>query len=137
MPADYKPLPADLHWYASCVGSLMYAMLGTWPDIAFAVSTLSWYMAKLGPEHITAAKRVLQYFKGSINLELAFRGDLRSLIRYTDANWAGDIDTQRSTSDYLFVRAIIQQCNRTTVQWYNIRHTTYDVRQVQCMTYNV
>ena len=56
MPADYEPPPADLHWYASCVGSLMYAMLGTRPDIAFAVSTLSRYMAKPGPEHITAAK---------------------------------------------------------------------------------
>ena len=102
MPADYEPPPADLHWYASCVGSLMYAMLGTRPDIAFAVSTLSRYMAKPGPEHITAAKQVLRYLKGSINLELTFRGDLRSLIGYTDADWAGDIDTRRSTSGYLF-----------------------------------
>ena len=102
MPADYEPPPADLHWYASCIGSLMYAMLGTRPDIAFAVSTLSRYMAKPGPEHITAAKQVLRYLKGSINLELTFRGDLRSLIGYTDADWAGDIDTRRSTSGYLF-----------------------------------
>ena len=64
MLANYEPLPADLHWYASCVGSLMYAMLGTWPDIAFAVSTLSCYMAKPGWEHITAAKQVLRYLKG-------------------------------------------------------------------------
>ncbi|SLM33332.1 gag-pol polyprotein [Lasallia pustulata] len=63
MLVDYEPPPADLHWYASCVGSLMYAMLGTRPDIAFAVSTLSCYMAKPGWEHITAAKQVLRYLK--------------------------------------------------------------------------
>ena len=55
-----------------------------------------------GPEHITAAKRVLRYLKGTLNFELVYRGDLQPLVGYTDADWAGDLDTRRSTSGYLF-----------------------------------
>ena len=44
--------------YASVVGSLMYAMVCTRPDIAHAVGVLSRYMSKLGNEHWIAIKRV-------------------------------------------------------------------------------
>ena len=43
--------------YASAVGSLMYAMVYTRPDIAHAVGLLSWFMSNLGKEHWTAVKR--------------------------------------------------------------------------------
>ena len=39
--AEYKPKTADIKWYQSAVGSLMYAMLGTRPNIAYAVSVVS------------------------------------------------------------------------------------------------
>eukprot|EP00253_Pinus_taeda_P010519 PITA_10519 len=45
--------------YASAVGSLMYAMVCTRPDIAHAVRVLSKFMSKPGKEHWTAVKRVL------------------------------------------------------------------------------
>jgi hypothetical protein len=48
--------------YASAVGSLMYAMVCTRPDIAHAVGVLSRYMSKPGKEHWTTVKRVFQVF---------------------------------------------------------------------------
>ena len=86
MPSEYETPAEDRTWYASCIGSLMYAMLGTRPDIAFVESLLSRYMAKPGPEHISAAKRVLRYLKETLNLELVYRGDLKPLAGYTDAD---------------------------------------------------
>jgi hypothetical protein len=40
--------------------------------------------------------------RGTIDLGLAFSGDLSPLVGYSDADWAGDIDTRRSTSGYVF-----------------------------------
>ena len=50
--------------YASAVGSLMYAMVCTRPDIAHAVGELSRFMSKPGKEHWTTVKRVFQVFAG-------------------------------------------------------------------------
>jgi hypothetical protein len=48
--------------YVSVVGSLMYAMVCTRPNIAHAVGVLSRYMSKPGKEHWTTVKRVFQVF---------------------------------------------------------------------------
>lgn len=89
-------------WYARAIGSLMYAMLGTRVDTAFSVSILSRYLANPGPAHIKAAKRVMHYLKGTSHIELAFRGTLKPLIGYTNADWAGDTQILRSTSGFLY-----------------------------------
>lgn len=80
----------------------MYAMLGTRVDTAFSVSMLSRHLANPGPAHIKAAKRIMRYLKGTSRMELAFRGNLRPLVGYTDADWAGDTATRRSTYGFLF-----------------------------------
>ena len=46
----------DRNWYARVIGSLMYAILRTRPDIVYTVSVCSWYIAKLGEPHIKAIK---------------------------------------------------------------------------------
>jgi hypothetical protein len=51
--------------YVSAIGSLIYAMVYTRPDITHAVGVLSKYMSKPGKEHWTAAKRVFKYFHGT------------------------------------------------------------------------
>ena len=58
--------------YASAVGSLMYAMICTRPDIAQAVGTVSRFMADPGREHWNAVKRILRYIKGNSNVALYF-----------------------------------------------------------------
>jgi hypothetical protein len=97
-PVDQK----RTHFYARLVGSLMYAMLGTRPDIAYAVSLLSRYMANPGPAHITAAKRVLRYLRGTTDLSLTYEGTIKPLSGFSDADWAGCHDTRQSTSGYVF-----------------------------------
>jgi hypothetical protein len=96
--------------YQSLIGTLMYAMLGTRPDIAFAVGVLSKYSSNPGPIHWDQAAHVLRYLVGTKNHGLTFDGnnqdsdDLSSIILgYTDSDWAGDIDTRRSTSGYVFL----------------------------------
>jgi hypothetical protein len=56
--------------YAKIVGSLMYAMVCTRPNIAHAVGVLSRYMSKLGKEHWTVVKRVFRYLHGTTNYGL-------------------------------------------------------------------
>eukprot|EP00253_Pinus_taeda_P016428 PITA_16428 len=60
--------------YASAVGSLMYAMVYTRPDIAHAVGVLSWFMLKLGKEHWTRVKRVVRYLCGTSDYGLCYQG---------------------------------------------------------------
>jgi hypothetical protein len=80
----------------------MYAMLGTRPDLAFAVSVVSRFASNPTDRHWTAVKRILKYLAGTISMGLVFRGSLTSLNGYTDSDWAGDHDTRRSTSGYVF-----------------------------------
>jgi hypothetical protein len=88
--------------YRSIVGSLMYAMIATRPDLAVAVGTLSRYLENPGMQHWNQAKRVLRYLKSTQNVGLEFKSKEGSLVGYSDADWAGDIDTRRSTTGYLF-----------------------------------
>ena len=103
MPGDYNPPENVVQRYASLVGSLMYAMLCTRPDIAYSVSVLSRYMTKPGEAHIIAAKKVLRYLKGTTEWELVYEGKHLSLTGYTDADYAGCIDTRRCTAGHVFL----------------------------------
>jgi hypothetical protein len=101
--------------YKAAVGSLMYAMVGTRMDLAFAVSVVSQHMAKPGPMHWTTIKRIMRYLKDTSNLKLCLRGDNISLHGYCDADWAGDANDRRSTTGYVFfvgVGAISWNCKR-------------------------
>jgi transposase InsO family protein len=113
-PMEDKPLlPSDSSyqaslelrkWYQSAVGSLMYLMLCTRPDIAYAVSQLSRFSANPTEKHRTAVKHVFRYLKGTIDYGLVFDSSKRDrgLLGYTDANWARDHD-RRSTGGYAFM----------------------------------
>jgi hypothetical protein len=59
--------------YASAVGSLMYAMVCTRPDISHAVGYLSRYMSKPGKEHWIIVKRVFMYLRGTTNNGLCYQ----------------------------------------------------------------
>jgi hypothetical protein len=93
--------------YASAVGSLMYAMVCTRPDIAHAVGVLSRYMSKPGKEHWTTVKRVFRYLCGTTNYGLCYQGRpgldrVVDIHGFVDADWVGDLDRRRSTSGYVF-----------------------------------
>ena len=79
----------------------MYAILGTRPDIAYAVSLVSRYSANPTSAHWNAVIRIFRYLRGTVHYELVYKGSLENLIGYINSDWAGD-STRRSTSGYLF-----------------------------------
>ncbi|MCO5599974.1 hypothetical protein L7F22_054081 [Adiantum nelumboides] len=70
--------------YSSAVDSLMYAMVATRPDIAFAVGVVSCYMANPGRKHWDAVKHLLRYLKGIASKCLRFGNSEASIVGYTD-----------------------------------------------------
>ena len=58
--------------YRSAVGSLIYMVTGTRPDIAVAVGEVSKYLENPGPQHWMAVKRILRYLKGTFDYGLLY-----------------------------------------------------------------
>jgi hypothetical protein len=78
------------HTYMSMVGSLLYTAIVTRPDIAFAVQALGRHMQSSDGSHLTAAKRVLRYLKGTREVGIKFSGGSTEVIGYSDSDWGGD-----------------------------------------------
>ncbi|XP_072074399.1 secreted RxLR effector protein 161-like [Arachis hypogaea] len=91
--------------YASAVGSLMYAMICTRPDIAQAIVVVSRFMVDPGKEHWNVVKRILRYIKGTSNVALCFGGSEFIVNGYVDSDFAGDLDKRKSTTGYVFMLA--------------------------------
>lgn len=104
--------------YRSAVGSLIYLVTATRPDIAAAVGAVSKYLENPGQEHWTAVKRIFRYLKGTMDLGLVFKSENTLLSGYSDANWAGDLDTRRSTTGFVF------KVGNCTVSWVSKRQPT-------------
>ncbi|KAE8697282.1 omega-6 fatty acid desaturase, endoplasmic reticulum isozyme 1 [Hibiscus syriacus] len=88
--------------YASAIGSLMYAMVCTRPDIAQAVGAVSRYMNNPSKVHWEAVKWILRYLRGTTNKALCFKGGDTILTGYVDADLAGNVDIRRSTTGYIY-----------------------------------
>lgn len=97
--------------YSSAVGSLMYAMVSTRPDIAHAVGVVSRYMHNPGKEHWNAVKWILRYLAGTSSYSLCYGGETLDIQGYVDADHSGDRDSGRSTTGYVFTVA------GTAVSW--------------------
>lgn len=95
--------PVDETYYKQIIGSLMYITI-TRPDLQFYVSLLSCYMSKPTTLHFQAAKRVLRYLRGTVDYGIWYkRGGTGELAVYTDSDFAGDVDSRKSTSGYVFL----------------------------------
>ena len=88
--------------YASALGSLMYAIVCTMPNITHAVGVVSKFMSRLGKQYWKAVKWILRYLKGSSDTCLYFIGASLKLQGYVDTNFAGDIDSRKSTTGFVF-----------------------------------
>ncbi|MCE8502524.1 DDE-type integrase/transposase/recombinase, partial [Latilactobacillus sakei] len=88
--------------YASAVGSLMYAMICTRPDIAKAVSVVSRFQSNPGEEHWTAVKRIFKYLRRTKHYCLVYGGNNLDLIGYSDSDFQSDPDDSKSTTGYVF-----------------------------------
>ncbi|KIK72657.1 hypothetical protein PAXRUDRAFT_21735 [Paxillus rubicundulus Ve08.2h10] len=107
--------------YLTVIGSLMYLMLETCPDIAYAVKTLSQFSAAPKQMHWEAAKCIFQYIQATKDMELCFDGSEVSMDMefqgYSDAGWSQDPDNSRSTSGFLFLS------NREAISWSSKQQT--------------
>ena len=94
--------------YSNAVGSLMYSMVCTRPDISQAVSIVSRYMHNPGKGHWQAVKWILRYIQKTVDVGLLFKQDNtlgKGVIGYVDSDYAGDLDKRRSTTGYVFTLA--------------------------------
>ena len=98
-------LTIDQCLYQSMLGSLMYVVIRTQPDIMFAIHYLSQHSIALGDEHLNVMKHVYHYLIGTQDLGLCFHGNQLShdLIGFSDSDWASDPNSQRSVTRYAFI----------------------------------
>ena len=97
--------------YASAIGSLMYAMVYTRPDIGHAVGVVSRFMSNPGKIHWEAVKWIFRYLQGTTEKCLSFgKGEIK-VQGYVDADYGGDVDHRKSTTGYIFT------VGNTTVSW--------------------
>lgn len=91
--------------YASAIGSLMYTMVCSRPNLAQAVSVLSRFMSNPGRDHWSGVKWLLRYVKGSLEVGLKFTAGSNKvgITGFVDSDFAGDLDKRRSSTGYLFM----------------------------------
>ncbi|KAK8593626.1 hypothetical protein V6N12_045702 [Hibiscus sabdariffa] len=89
--------------YASAIGSIIYAMICTRPDLSYALSMTSRYQAILGEGHWIAVKNILKYLRRTKDVFLVYRGEEElGIMGYTDTSFQTDKDDSRSQSDFIF-----------------------------------
>ncbi|KAK8680761.1 hypothetical protein V6N13_109700 [Hibiscus sabdariffa] len=89
--------------YASAIGSIMYAMICTRPDLSYALSMTSRYQANPGEGHWVAVKNILKYLRRTKDVFLVYGGEEQLSIKgYTDASFQTDKDDSRSQSGFVF-----------------------------------
>ena len=102
--------------YQSAVGSLMYAMLGTRPDIAYMVSKVSQFSMNPNSTHWTAVKRIFRYLAGTPNRGLYY-GVTGAATGFSDADWGGS-DDRKSIGGYTFL------LNGSAISWNRKKQST-------------
>lgn len=88
--------------YRKIVGELLYLAICTRADIVFAVNALAQRNASPSPRFFAAAKRLLRYLSGTLNLRAHFGGDRvnEGLHAFCDADWASSAEDRLSISGY-------------------------------------
>ena len=92
--------------YSNIIGSLMYAMICTRPDISHVVSITSIYMSAFGKEHWNALKWTLRYLKGSGKFGIQYKrwdeSEGEAIQGFCDADYATNLDNRKSQTGYVF-----------------------------------
>lgn len=93
--------------YREAVGSLMFLAVVSRPDIMFAVNLVSKFLSKHSRAHWMAVKRIFAYLVGTRGRGILYKsgGNESELVGYCDADFAGDVETRRSTTGYAFMFA--------------------------------
>lgn len=94
--------PVDAKMYREVVGSLIYIMTCTRPDLSWIVSKLSQHLSEPNEKHWLTAKHVMRYLKGTMDYKLCYRKCETNLklTAYSDSDWAADLSDRRSTTGF-------------------------------------
>jgi hypothetical protein len=93
------------HPYSSLIGSLLYIAVCTRPDIAYSVGALTRYNAAPSTSHWNEALNVLRYLGSTKDYSITYKKGDFDFTGYSDSDYAGDKDTRRSTTGYVFLAA--------------------------------
>ena len=105
--------------YASAIGSIMYAMLCTRPDVSYALSVTSRHQVDPGEGHWIAVKNILKYLRKTKDTFLIYGGEEELIVTgYTDASFQTDKDDFRSQSGFVFC------LNGGAVSWKSSKQAT-------------
>lgn len=105
--------------YRQLIGNLMYLAISTRPDISYAIGNVSRYMENPKIVHEKALKRILKYVAGTVGHGILFKSDgNHQMYGFSDADYAGDVETRKSTSGFIFMyndsiiswRSALQEC---------------------------
>jgi transposase InsO family protein len=103
-PEKTQEEPADAQRYQSAVGSLMYLMVTTRPDLAYALGIVSQYLQTPREKHWASVKRIFRYLSGTRDLSLSLGQSEEktkpTLTGYSDADWGTCPASRKSISGY-------------------------------------
>jgi hypothetical protein len=110
--------------YSSVICSLMYAMVCSRPDLSYAMSLVSRYMANPGKEHWKAVHWIFRYLRGTSKACLKFGRTGKGLVGYVDLDYATDFDKRRYLTGYVFTVGDCVVSWRATLQSFVVQSTT-------------
>lgn len=92
-------------WYQSITGSLIFSIVETQPDIAFATFIVSYFAKNLSRQHKKTVKTIMQYLKTTHTLGKTYGKDWKNLIikSCSNSDWAGNHASRKSTLGFVFI----------------------------------
>jgi hypothetical protein len=83
--------------YTSAIGSVMYVMICTYPDVSYALSAMSRYQSNYGDAYWTMVKNILKYLRRTKEAFVVFGGEEELVVKgYIDASFQTDVDDSKS-----------------------------------------
>nr|GFC60815.1 retrotransposon protein, putative, Ty1-copia subclass [Tanacetum cinerariifolium] len=108
--------------YASAVGSIMYVVRCTRPDVAFTQNITSRFQHNPCDLHWTTVKNILKYLRNTKDMFLVYGGDTKRELRvscYTDVGYLTDVYDLKSQTEYVFV------LNGGVVDWKSAKQSIF------------
>ena len=124
IPYDYNKklqsnngIPVRQLEYSRVIGSLMYAMSCTRPDIAFAVGMLSRFTSNPGKPHWDVIQRLMRYLKGTLSTSLFYTEYTKVIKGFSNASWCSEPDECKSTGGFVYTMG------ETAISWKSKKQT--------------
>jgi hypothetical protein len=109
----------DPAYYQAIIGSVMYAVTGTRPDLAHTISCLSQFNSCPTAQHLSAAKHTLRYLNKTKSWSLFYPANEPLILEgFSDADYASCLDSRLSYAGYVF------RLGRSVISWKSRKNTS-------------